>query len=98
MASDNSKVIKELLEIIKHKVGLIEGRQSTQSVQINLISDQQSVMNEKLDELKVDLKKLDKKADAILEFAEAVDETTEDNRKRLSRIERIPVIARALSK
>lgn len=51
MADDNSKAIKELLEIVKNKVGKIELRQLTQSSQISLMKDQQSVMNEKLDEV-----------------------------------------------
>lgn len=41
---------------------------------------------------------LDKKADIILEFAEAVDETTADHEKRLKRIEAIPVIAHQIKK
>lgn len=36
---------------------------------------------------------LDAKTDTILEFAEAVDETTVDHEKRLKRIEAVPVIA-----
>ncbi len=36
---------------------------------------------------------LDKKADSILEFADAVDETVTNHDKRLKRIESIPVIA-----
>lgn len=108
MANDNNKIIRGLLEIIKHKVGLIEGRQADQSVQIQLVKGQQSVINEKLDGLedKVDagfkvLKKniriLDKKTDKIMEFASYVDEDLQDHKKRLNRIERIPVIASVLN-
>ncbi len=51
MATDNTKAVKELLEIIKNKVDKIELRQSSQSSQINLVREQQSVINEKLDEV-----------------------------------------------
>lgn len=52
MAINDIKTIKELLEIIKHKVGMVEMRQTTQSSQISVMKDQQSVINEKLDEMK----------------------------------------------
>lgn len=42
--------------------------------------------------LKADLKKLDKKADLILEFTEGVDEDLQSSKKRLTRIERVPVM------
>lgn len=69
MAVNDIKTIKELLEIIKHKIGMIEMRQSTQSGQIILTKDQQSVMNEKLDAIGKDLSE--------------VKETQEDHTKRL---------------
>lgn len=53
--SDDLKKIKELLEIVKHKVGKIELTQIGQSASIHLMRDQQSVMNEKIDELQEDL-------------------------------------------
>lgn len=52
MAINDIKTIKEILEIIKHKVGMVEMRQATQSSQISVMKDQQSVINEKLDEMK----------------------------------------------
>lgn len=52
MAINDIKTIKELLEIIKHKVGMVEMRQTTQSSHISVMKDQQSVINEKLDEMK----------------------------------------------
>lgn len=75
------------------------------------IIDQQSVINEKLDGidskvtgldekvngLKSDIKELDKKADVILKFAQEVDDDLQDHKKRLTRIERIPVIAHTLN-
>ncbi len=103
MTNDDNKVIKELLEVIKNKVGKIETKQGIQSIEIQSMRDQLYVFNEKLDELKEDvndvkvsLKKLDKKADGILEFANNVDETADDTSKRLTRIERIPAISLAL--
>ncbi len=49
---DDLKKIKELLEIVKHKVDTMEMSRTGQSATIHLIKEQQSVMNEKLDEVK----------------------------------------------
>ena len=51
MATDNTKAVKELLEVTINKVGKIELRQHDQTIQLHLIKDQQSVINEKLDDL-----------------------------------------------
>lgn len=51
MATDNLRTIKELLEIIKQKVNLMEFQLRGHSSGISRMKDQQSVMNEKLDEL-----------------------------------------------
>lgn len=54
MASDNSKKfdeLKELLEIIKHKVDMTEMSRTGQGASIQLMRDQLSVMNKKLDGL-----------------------------------------------
>ena len=64
MAADNTKAVKELLEIISNKVGKIELRQNDQTVQLHLIKDQQSVINEKLDDLKKNVKELREDVDA----------------------------------
>lgn len=49
MRKDNDlKQIKELLEIVKHKVDMMEVSRTGQSASIYLMKDQQSVMNEKL--------------------------------------------------
>ncbi len=53
--NDDLKQIKELLEIVKHKVDRIEVTQVGQSASIHLMRDQQSVMNEKLDKVREDL-------------------------------------------
>lgn len=49
MADDLQK-IKELLEIIKHKVDVVDLAQTGQSATVSLIKDQLSMMNGKLDE------------------------------------------------
>lgn len=98
MANDNNKAIKELLKVIKNKVGRIEARQGVDSIRIDSIKDQQSVMNEKLDDLQAGMDELNKKADHIYEFAEEADKSAEVTRKRVSRIEKIPAIAHELNK
>lgn len=105
MSLDYSKAIKELLEVVKNKVGNIEARQGMQSIQLGSMKDQISVLDKKLDEvqsdmtgLKDDVKKLNKKADGILEFLNNVDDDVHDHEKRLKIIERVPVIAHELSK
>ncbi len=70
MATDNTKAIKELLEVISNKVGKIETRQSLQSAQIEIIKDQQSVVNEKLDNLE---SKVDTLSGDVKEIQENVD-------------------------
>lgn len=51
MANDDSKKIKELLEIVNNKVGKLETHISIHTATMHVIKDQQSVMNEKLDSL-----------------------------------------------
>lgn len=51
---------------------------------------------EDIKKLKDKIDYLNTKADTILEFAEAVDETTMDHEKRLKRIEKIPAVAHQL--
>lgn len=53
MVKDDLKLtqLKELLEIIKHKVDMLGVSQTGQSASIALMKDQQSVMNKKLDDL-----------------------------------------------
>mgnify|MGYP001609672070 CR=1 FL=1 len=96
MAADDLKKIKELLEVVNNKVGKLETHVYLHSSTVRSIKEQQSVMNEKLDDLKADIKKLDQKADGILEFAQEADEEAEKTKRRLSAIEQIPVIAQAL--
>ncbi len=51
MASDDIKKIKELLEIVHNKVGKLETHFMARSSTWDLIKGQQSVMNDKLDEV-----------------------------------------------
>lgn len=64
MSTDNTKAVKELLEIINNKVGKIEMRQSLQTTQLSLMKDQQSVMNEKLDNIDSTVKEMSENVDA----------------------------------
>lgn len=52
---DDLKQIKELLEIVAHKVDMMEVSRTGQSASFHLMKDQQSVMNAKLDEIRKDL-------------------------------------------
>ena len=55
MAANDLKKIKELLEVVNNKVGKLETHVSTHSATMHVIKDQQSVMNEKLDNLQEDI-------------------------------------------
>ena len=43
--------LKELIEVVNHKVGSIDANQKIYSAQLVLIKDKQSVLNDKLDEV-----------------------------------------------
>src|SRR3989344_2274937 len=45
------KDLKELIEVVNHKVGSIDANQRIYSAQLVLIKDKQSVLNDKLDEV-----------------------------------------------
>lgn len=47
--SDNLEKIKEFLEIIKHKIDMVETNQTSQSASIGLMKDQLSIINKKMD-------------------------------------------------
>ena len=54
MEEDNKKIlkdIKELLEIVQHKVNNLESMKFTFFARSERIKDQQSVMNDKLDQI-----------------------------------------------
>ncbi len=68
MAIDNTKAIKELLEVIKHKVDGTETRVRMLSHEIKEVRNQQSVMNEKLDNQSAALVSIESRLDG---FADA---------------------------
>lgn len=56
MKKDNDlKQIMDLLEIVKHKMDMMEVSRTGELASIHLIKDQQSVMNEKLNNIREDL-------------------------------------------
>lgn len=56
--SDDLRQIKDLLEIVRHKVDLMKISRTGESASIQLIKDQQSVMNEKLNAVVKDLEEV----------------------------------------
>ncbi len=67
---DGLRQIKELLEIIKHKVDMMEVSRTGQSASFHLMKDQQSVMNEKLDIITKDLDKVKQDLQEVKETQE----------------------------
>lgn len=57
---DELRQIKELLEIVKHKVDTMDFVKTGQSASFMVIKDLQSVMNEKLDAIAKDLAEIKK--------------------------------------
>ncbi len=55
MASNDSKKLTELLEIIKHKIDMLGAGQTAQSAQLSMVRDQSSLINSKLDSHSVSL-------------------------------------------
>lgn len=53
--SDDLKQLKELLEIVKHKVDTMNTSVTAQLASFMVVKEQQSVMNEKLDDVSRDL-------------------------------------------
>ena len=65
MANDNLKTVKELVEIIKHKIDMLEMGSRTQITAFYIMKDQQSVMNEKLDNIEKTLREHTDKLDSL---------------------------------
>ena len=65
MANDELKKIKEFVEIIKHKVDMLEMGSRTQTTAFYTVKDQQSVMNEKLDNIEKTLREHTDKLDSL---------------------------------
>lgn len=69
--NDSLKTIKELLEIVNNKVGKLETHVGIHSATMHVIKDQQSVINEKLDDVGTDLKELRKEVNEVSENVDA---------------------------
>ena len=65
MANDDPQKIKELLEIIKHKIDMIDVSRTAQSAQLAMVRDQLSMMNGKFDEMSETLKDPDTGLESI---------------------------------
>lgn len=59
------KDIKELIEVINHKVDKVETNQVIYSAQLTLIKDKQSVLNDKLDSIDETLEDHSRRLEAI---------------------------------
>lgn len=57
--------LKDIVEIVKHKVDRMETGKEAQFTSFYLMREQQSVMNEKLDTISKDLERLEGKTDAL---------------------------------
>lgn len=79
---------KELLEIIKHKIDMMEVKQSTQSASIGLMRDQLSVMNSKLDSHSGSLITIEKELKAYADMYKINDSNIRKMEKRLETVEK----------
>ncbi|MBI2314622.1 hypothetical protein HYU93_00990 [Candidatus Daviesbacteria bacterium] len=61
---DRVRDLKDVVELIKHKVDNIQVFQDASSENIHLMKEQQSLMNEKLDNLEQNVKKIQENVDA----------------------------------
>lgn len=68
---DELTKIKELLEIVKHKVDLSESHRSVHSATIHLMKDQLSVMNKKMDDTKESVDVLSDRTDKMQQSLDA---------------------------
>lgn len=62
---DVLKQIKELLEIVKHKVDKLELFQNVTAEKVGMMKDQLSIVNEKLDSHSASLVSIESKLDAF---------------------------------
>lgn len=69
--NDDLTKIKELLEIVKHKVDLSESHRSVHSATIHLMKDQLSVMNKKMDDTKESVDVLSSRTDKMQQSLDA---------------------------
>ena len=78
--SDDMTAIKELLEIVKHKVDMMDLSRSGQSATLHLMKDQQSVMNKKMDDMK---ETLDSNSASLVEIESKLDSYADSYKQSL---------------
>ena len=83
---DDLTVIKELLEIVKHKVDMMDVSRSGQSATLHFMKDQQSVMNRKMDDMK---DTLDSNTASLVKIEETLGGYKESYQINKSNIERL---------
>ncbi len=89
-ANDDSKKfteLKELLEIVKHKIDMMDVRQTNQSATISLMKDQLSVINRKLDSHSASLITIEKEIKAYGDMYKINDANNRKMEKRLETVE-----------
>lgn len=87
MNQDDFKKLKELIEIIKHKVDMLSVAQTGQSAQISLIKDQLSMMNEKLDSHTGSLMNIEATLDAYADMYKVNNGNSKKLEKRIEVLE-----------
>lgn len=88
--SDDSKKfteLKELLEIVKHKIDMMEVRQTSQSASIGLMKDQLSVINSKLDSHTGSLMKIEATLNGYADMYKINDSNVRKVEKRVETLE-----------
>ena len=65
LIKEEVRAVKDIVEVVKHKVDTQQMFQSNTADNIRLIKEQQSIINEKLDEHTKKLGRLEDKADAL---------------------------------
>lgn len=83
---DDLRAIKELLEIVKHKVDMLDISRSGQSATLHLMKDQQSVMNKKMDDMK---ETLDSNTGSLVEIELKLDSYADSYKMNKHNIERL---------
>ena len=84
---DEIKPIKELIEVVNHKVGKVDTTQTVLLAQIRMIKDQQSVMNDKLDNHTNSLVKIEDTLGTYADMYKVNKESNEQLEKRVEMIE-----------
>lgn len=81
------KELKDLVEIIAHKVRSVEAHQGVMAEQLRLIKDQQSVINEKLDSQTASLLKIEQIMEGYADMYKVNKEKNEELEERVDLIE-----------